>query len=342
MSLRWREERGVALAPATAKWARWARGWSRTPAEQTALPVAVGVSGSAWKAPLAALQSAWTEVSDKPGRPADVRVLLSNHFVRYAIVPWHDQLTRPAERQALAEHAFRAAFGERAAGWRVQLAPTGYGEPALACAVDRDLVTALATLCEAGSHHLVALQPLLMAAFNQHRRQLGRDACLSIIEPGRLCCAWLHEGRWRAVRNLRLGGISVDDLFERERQVLGVPTEASLHVCDLRDGLLAPGEEPGGGPMGPMAVWRTDETTPIAGRVRPWEALRHMRMGSVVVEALLERERQLLGVPTSVPGFVCDVGHGLPTASRRSAYRRLAPPAAWRADRPLALFAGGP
>lgn len=257
MSPRWREEREVALAPAAVKWARWARGWSRAALERAELPVEEG-AGPGWRAPLAALQAAWADVSEGPGRPSDVRVLLSNHFVRYVVVPWHDQLTGPAERQALAEHAFHAAYGNLAAAWQVQLAPTRHGDPALACAVDRELVTALGNLCEAGSHKLVALQPLLMAAFNQRRRQLDRHACLFVLEPGRLCCAWLRDGRWGAVSNLRLGSDSVDDLFERQRLVLGVPSEASIHVCDVRPAQPAPGEGADRDPNMPSAVWRAD------------------------------------------------------------------------------------
>lgn len=258
MSPRWRDERRVALAPAAAKWARWTRGWARAPVESACVPAAAGGGGPAWRAPLEALRAAWSAEADGPARSAAVRVILSNHFVRYVVVPWRAELRGRAERQALAEHAFLSTYGEPAAAWHVRLAPSRYGAAALACAVDRELAAALAALCEAGHHRLAGVQPLLMSAFNQHRHEFGAAACLFVLEPGRLCCAWWQDGNWQAVRSVRLTGPAGAALLERERRLLGVPDDAPSFVCDVGHGLTPADGEATHRCLAPPMGWRAD------------------------------------------------------------------------------------
>jgi hypothetical protein len=49
---------------------------------------------------------------------ARVTVVLSNHFVRYALVPWSAALATPAEEQAYLRHHFAKIPGAASRAWR--------------------------------------------------------------------------------------------------------------------------------------------------------------------------------------------------------------------------------
>ena len=51
----------------------------------------------------------------------DVTVVLSNHFVRYAVLPAQDGAATPEEELALARFQFAKIHGERAKGWEVRV-----------------------------------------------------------------------------------------------------------------------------------------------------------------------------------------------------------------------------
>lgn len=152
-----------------------------------------------WAAALATLEQMLGEPVAKAG---EARVTLSNHFVRYLVLPWDSGLLGADELQAAATQHFERVFGDAAAGWVLRVSPGEYGEPALACAIDRALLEALEACigrAPGGRLRLAAVQPLLMTAFNHLRPQLARDAVLAVFEADCLALAVLREGRWQRV-----------------------------------------------------------------------------------------------------------------------------------------------
>ena len=155
----------------------------------------------AWQRALAVLGGAATALA---GEPLDVTVVLSNHFVRYALVPWSDALDDGEEEIAYASHAFARIHGDRARSWVVRVGDEAAGDARVASAIDRGLLDALrACFPASGRARLVSVQPHLMSAFNLWRRQLAPDAWLLLVEPQRACLALRAKGRWTAVRNAR-------------------------------------------------------------------------------------------------------------------------------------------
>ena len=134
-----------------------------------------------------------------------VRVVLSNHLVRYALVPWSASLADPAEEEAYVRHHFTRIHGERAKRWALRWSEDGAGAPRLASAVDADLLEAVKTsFPAAGKARLVSIQPALMAAANRARRALpAGGAWLVVAEPDRACVALYGAGGWRAVQNAK-------------------------------------------------------------------------------------------------------------------------------------------
>lgn len=231
MSLRWSERIGAALSPSQLVTAVWARGWSREPAERAALRCAAPAAGAArWTPAVDGLRD-WLQA--RPSRGAELQLVLSNRFVRYAVLPWCDGVVTRTEREAQARHQLRDTYGDAADAWHLRVADSGHGEPALVCAVDRALLQAVQALAEGARVRLAAVQPLLMLAFNRFRREMGGGACLMVLEPGALCCAVWRDGRWQAVQVSQVGAQGWDEaLVERQVAVHALPEGTPVFLFD--------------------------------------------------------------------------------------------------------------
>lgn len=157
-----------------------------------------------------ALEELKGQVAALRGR-VDVTVVLSNHFVRYAVLPEQDGTATPEEELALARFQFAKIHGERVKGWEVRVCEQ------LACAVDAALLSEMRGIF---SRHkgarLVSVQPYLMAAYNRSRRRIPREgAWLLLAEAERTCLARLAPRGWASVHNGR--ETDAEELLERER-----------------------------------------------------------------------------------------------------------------------------
>ena len=161
---------------------------------------------------------------------ARATVILSNHYVRYALVPWSDQLAGDAEEAAYVRHHFARIHGERTKAWSLRASPAPGGAPRLCSAIDTALLEELKSTFKAKRARLVSVQPALMAIFNRHRGAVPpAGAWLALAEPERACVALHSEGRWHSVQSARGEWL---DLLERERHRIGadVPNLVLLHA----------------------------------------------------------------------------------------------------------------
>jgi hypothetical protein len=192
--------------------------------------------GTAWRPALDALGCG---LANLKWQGADAHVTVSNHFVRYAIVPAAGKLRGEVERAAAARHALRAAYGERADRWRVVLGDSGTGGATVAAAMDPELVDGIAATLAAANLRPVAIEPLLATAFNLCRRSInGQAAWLAVAEPGRVCVAHLDRGGWARLRVERTRGPLADELpaaLERSRLADGVDAGAGRVLLVARD-----------------------------------------------------------------------------------------------------------
>ncbi len=131
-----------------------------------------------------------------------VTVVLSNHFVRYALVPWSGALSSPQEEDAYVRHHFVKIHGERAKSWVFRA--TGAASR-LCSAIDQDLLEELrACFAKRRKAKLVSVQPHLMAAYDRCRRAIpSGGAWLAVTERDRACVALHGQGSFRAVENAR-------------------------------------------------------------------------------------------------------------------------------------------
>jgi hypothetical protein len=163
-----------------------------------------------WQGAVATLKSLeWTQA-------CPVMVVLSNHFVRYAVLPWSDGLSTQAEEEAYLRHHFGKIHGERAKAWTLRASEDRRGVPRLASAIDSALLEELKSVFpKAGKARLASVQPELMEAINRWRDAIpAAGAWLVLAEPERACLAMHREGGWRSVQNAKGEWLT---LLDRER-----------------------------------------------------------------------------------------------------------------------------
>ena len=213
-----------------------------------AVPAARGGADDLWRSSVQRLAEALAETGARAG---SMRVVLSDHFVRYALIPWSADLVTDAEREALARVTFGEVFGPMADTWSIILDEQPAGCPSFGCAVDRGLLQMLQDLGKALRLRLASVAPALADRVNRHRRAL-RDAtfCVASVEPGRLTLAFRHAGAWSAVRSRRVDGAPTDGLagaLMQEAAAGGVPGGGTLYLI---------GEDLGALPAFTIPGWR--------------------------------------------------------------------------------------
>jgi hypothetical protein len=172
-----------------------------------------------------------------------VGVILSNAFVRYALVPWSDALSGEAEETAYVRHHFLRVHGERAKGWTFRASPALARAPRLCSAIDTTLLSALKAAL-ARKAKLVSVQPALMAVFNRCRGGIpASGAWLALVEPERACIGLHAKGGWQAVSNGKMSArgewLPLLEL-ERHRLAGDAPELVLLHSDET-----VPAEAPG-------------------------------------------------------------------------------------------------
>jgi hypothetical protein len=162
----------------------------------------------------------------KDFRNQELSLVIADQFVRYVLLPWNDALKTADQWMALARHRLAAIHGAAAAGWEVKLTETAPTGPRLACAVDRELIEALAEKCVAAQVRLASVQPFLVAGFNRIRAHIGNGSCWLVVEePGRLTLAFIQRGVWVAIRSRRADErwrLVLPEIIERESAFLAL------------------------------------------------------------------------------------------------------------------------
>lgn len=158
-----------------------------------------------------------------------VHVVLSSHYVRYAVLAWSSALRSRDDWLDYARHIFTSTYGAAAMDWRLRVSGSGRA-PRVASAVDAALFESLRAL-----PGLVSVQPYLMAAFNARRRAFGKGTrWLVLQESGRLTLALIADGLWAFVRTRQANGNwqdSLGDLLDRELASDGSPPCEQAVLC---------------------------------------------------------------------------------------------------------------
>jgi hypothetical protein len=198
----WRDEIGVYLSPHKVALTRLARG---------ARPRSVGsacwtnelIDDTHWSAALGAL-AAFLAKSEWQGAVA--RIVISDHWVRYAMVPYSAALGSAAERLTHARHVLTDIYGEVVGQWTLTIASGRPGAAQVACAAPTSLIEELHALLIRHKVPLKSLQPQLVCAYNHWRARLPDGGAWFVsMEQGSLAAAHLGIGGWDRVHSVRIG-----------------------------------------------------------------------------------------------------------------------------------------
>jgi hypothetical protein len=207
------------------------------------------------------------------GNGLPVYVTLGDELVRYFIVTPPANAARLEDLHAAAAVRFQTLYGDTAEAWQVT-ADWQAGEPFLACAVRRNVLTALRQGIAQGGGCLVAVTPCFVDAWNVFRGELDANAWLATLREGALTLglvAKVPKPRLVSVRTLVLPEPALTLTWLRER----VARAALLEDVTAPDVLHIHGRKIDG--------WHMDATsTGDAGMNVHWhesDALRHTRKG---------------------------------------------------------------
>ena len=149
-----------------------------------------------------------------------LRVVLSSHYVRYAVLPWSAALRTEEEWRAYAQHHFVSTYGAAAHDWTVRLCSTGPRKPQVACSTDRGLLESLRKI-----PRVISVQPALSAAFNPRRKAFAKESGWFVIqEPLRLTIGLIADASWKFIRTRQTPGDwreALPDLLDRETAASG-------------------------------------------------------------------------------------------------------------------------
>lgn len=223
MSLLWRDQVRIVLCPNRVILARLRKGWRREVMDKQIVQCET-TDDTNWKAAMATLADV---VKDVRWQNADAVLILSNHFVRYLLVPWSDMVLSEDEQIALVSHHAAEVYGEASTAWEYRISEGGMDAPWVASGVERALLNESRAIIEAAKLRLHSVQPYLMSAFNGWRREFNGDTqWFVLVEDGALCVMLLHEGQWRSVRVRRVGGNWLEEtklILKRESLLNDLP-----------------------------------------------------------------------------------------------------------------------
>jgi hypothetical protein len=171
-------------------------------------------------------------LQDKQWRDAIPTITLSNHFVRYLVIPWNSLLNNTAEKQAYLRHCFALAYGESAKSWDLRMSDAGLSMPALASGIDQGLLSAIRDVTAQANLDCQQIQPHLMIAINQFTKQdiissIQNSAWFVLLETGRICISLINEGAFVSVKAYASEADmaqQISALIKRESVICGLDT----------------------------------------------------------------------------------------------------------------------
>jgi hypothetical protein len=202
VSLSWRDEIGVHLAPSRALLIRVTRGLHRRVVAQHEQVVAT-TGFNDWSGPLGALERM---LEDPQWQRGAIRIVLADCWVRYATLPWAADLTSTAEQLSHARQVLVRLYGSAVGEWRIGISQAPPGQARVACAMPADLLEAIRGMHALRKEKLLSLQPQLLVSYNNWRSQLpAAGAWFVTIGEGCLAAARLGTHSWDRIHTVRIG-----------------------------------------------------------------------------------------------------------------------------------------
>jgi hypothetical protein len=162
-------------------------------------------SGAAWQGSLEAFVRLLARAQQLPRQ---IRLVVSNEFVHYALAPWTSEPLSDDEREQLVRALLAQRYGEQQKTWRIAIEPQQFEKPALAAAIDDALVAAAQEAAAQHGYRLTAMVPALIDTLNIHRNRVAKAKRGWLVDAsdGRKACVAFADGQWAQVVNERANG----------------------------------------------------------------------------------------------------------------------------------------
>lgn len=164
-------------------------------------------------------------LNDERWQTATAKVVLSNYFVRYVVIPWNAEIKTNQERQAYINHQFSSVYGDALHHWNKCQSVADYGQRTLASAVPTEFLQTIHNAFLSANIRLSAVQPHLMHIANQayqviKESRLLQSCWLVAIADGRLCLGLIANSEWCFVKQVLAETdvvAQIETLIQRER-----------------------------------------------------------------------------------------------------------------------------
>jgi hypothetical protein len=171
----------------------------RGKATRQSAEVAAPAAGEADWQPVLAVAESLLKASGKGGT---LRVVVADHFARYALLPWSELITSKPARLGMARALFKSTLGDKADALEFALDRPAFGRNGIATGLDRLFLAGLRAAAKANGLRLSSVQPRLIAELAAQRKQLN-DGWFACLDLGWLTLVGLRGGDISSLRNHR-------------------------------------------------------------------------------------------------------------------------------------------
>lgn len=135
-------------------------------------------------------------------RGAALRIVIADQFVRYALLPWSEDIIGDKARQALALALLKNALGDKTNALDIALDRPSFGKNGIAAGIDRQLLANLRDAAQVQRLRLDSLQPHLIVELAARHKQLA-DGWFACIDREWLTLIGLRRGEIGCLHNYR-------------------------------------------------------------------------------------------------------------------------------------------
>lgn len=208
------------------------RSWREAP-RRHAIDVPSPTTGEPeWQPALAAFGQALAGDGKRGGR---AHVIVADHYVRYALIPWDDTFVGGRMRKAVALALFRNTLGDRAHSLEIALDRPRFRRNGMAAGIEGEFLSGLRTALNRQGIRLHSLQPRLVGELAAGGKRLAdTDGWFVCADTDRLTLAGFQAGALTSLRNQR----ATEDEIDAE---LGALLVAEGSACDGKRLILCGG-----------------------------------------------------------------------------------------------------
>lgn len=196
----------------------------------------VSNSDGTWQ-PVLSLFQEYLQRTDRPGRHLPISFVLSSCWSRMMMIPWSDALMKEASASAFLQSQYVALYGDEARDWLITADDVPYGQPRLACAMERGLLEAIQRLAQEHQFSCQSVEPILSTAWRAIAGSAARQAkAFAVVEAGWISMASTSRGRIHGIHRQPCRHNWPDELARAwQRWVLRSPELADIAQVALLD-----------------------------------------------------------------------------------------------------------